>query len=169
MELPSIKSLVSGGLKGLLDGAGTIISKFKADPTKVAEFEKEMEELRINSELEANRIGLEAERIKNAEIESFLKDTQDARASNVAIQQSDKASWLSKNSMYILAIVITIGFFGLLTYMLKYNVPKENKDILNIMLGSLGTAWITIVNFFFGSSMSSRANGETIRKMVDKQ
>lgn len=169
MELPSIKSLVSGGLKGLLDGAGTIISKFKADPTKVAEFEKEMEELRINSELEANRIALEAERIKNAEIEIYVKDAQDARNSNTKIQESEHASWLAKNTLSILTLLITSGFFGLLSYMLKYDVPTANKDILNIMLGSLGTAWITVVAFYFGSSAGSKANADTIRKIIDKQ
>ena len=35
--LPSLKELVSGGIAGIATAAGDIISKFKADPTKVAE------------------------------------------------------------------------------------------------------------------------------------
>ena len=38
---------------------------------------------------------------------------------------------------------------------MAYTVPKENEQILNIMLGSLGTAWTGIVFYFFGSSKSS--------------
>jgi len=37
------------------------------------------------------------------------------------------------------------------------------------MLGSLGTAWISIVGYFFGSSAGSKANADVIRKIVDKQ
>lgn len=100
------------------------------------------------------------------EIESYLKDTQSAREMNSTIQNSDKASWLAKNVLYILALLITGGFFGLLTYMLAHEVPTANKDVLNILLGSLGTAWITIISYFFGSSVGAKTNSEVIRKIA---
>lgn len=66
----------------------------------------------------------------------------------------------------ILAFGVTVGFFGLLGYMLKWDIPHANKDILNIMLGALGGAWVSIISYYFGSSSSSRAKDETIHKVV---
>ena len=53
-----------------------------------------------------------------------------------------------------LAIGVTIGFFGILVGLMKDNVTKS--DALLLMLGSLGTAWTSIVAFYFGSSASSQ-------------
>ena len=106
--------------------------------------------------------------LTQAEVEAYLKDTQSARDANVRIQESDKASWLAKNVSYILALVITVGFFGLLSYMLKFEVPNGNKDVMNILLGSLGTAWITIVGFFFGSSIGSKEANASLKKVLSK-
>jgi hypothetical protein len=68
----------------------------------------------------------------------------------------------------VLAYGVTLGFFGLLGYMLKYDVPPANKDILNIMLGALGGAWVSIIGYYFGSSASSKAKDETINTAVSK-
>jgi len=53
-----------------------------------------------------------------------------------------------------LAIGVTIGFFGILVGLMTDNVTKS--DALLLMLGSLGTAWTSIVAFYFGSSASSQ-------------
>ena len=55
----------------------------------------------------------------------------------------------------ILSGVITIGFFGILIAMLMGYPSKDSQPLL-IMLGSLGTAWISVVAFWFGSTNSSQ-------------
>jgi hypothetical protein len=55
----------------------------------------------------------------------------------------------------ILAIFVTLGFFGILAFMMNFVIPATNKDVLNILLGSLGTAWISVVSYYFGSSAGS--------------
>jgi hypothetical protein len=55
----------------------------------------------------------------------------------------------------VLAIGVTSGFFGILTFMLLHEVPASSKDVLNLMLGSLGTAWISVMSYYFGSSSGS--------------
>ena len=57
--------------------------------------------------------------------------------------------------MYVLAIAIVVGFFGLLWLLVKFTVPTENKDMLNIVIGALIGAFTMIVSYFFGSSKGS--------------
>lgn len=54
-----------------------------------------------------------------------------------------------------LACGVTLGFFGLLTFIMFKSPPAESKDLLNIMLGALGAAWASIVSYYFGSSAGS--------------
>ncbi len=65
-----------------------------------------------------------------------------------------------------LSVVITLGFFSVLGYMLL-NDSKPNETLL-IMLGSLGTAWVAIVNYWFGSSSGSAYKSEILEKMSSK-
>lgn len=45
----------------------------------------------------------------------------------------------------ILAYGVTVGFFGVLATMMFFKIPPESRDVLNIMLGSLGTAWTGVI------------------------
>lgn len=88
---------------------------------------------------------------------------------NIAFKDRDSArnrEVLTKDTTpKIMAYGVTIGFFGLLSYMLKYDVPAANKDILNIMLGALGGAWVSIISYYFGSSAGSAKKDDTISKL----
>lgn len=61
-----------------------------------------------------------------------------------------------------LAVGVTAGFFGILFYMAVWSVPASSKDLLNIMLGSLGAAWVSIVSYYFGSSSGSARTTELL-------
>lgn len=54
-----------------------------------------------------------------------------------------------------LAYVLTAGFFGCLFALFKYTFPEANKDIIVLLVGSLGTVWVGSMKFFHGSSRSS--------------
>lgn len=56
----------------------------------------------------------------------------------------------------VLAIGLTLGFFGLLGWLVAHEPPQGSRDILNIMLGSLGTGWVTMLAYYFGSSSSAQ-------------
>lgn len=51
-----------------------------------------------------------------------------------------------------LAVMVTIGFFGLLALSIFHSMPAASEKILDVMTGTLGTAWVSIVNFYFGRS-----------------
>ena len=52
-----------------------------------------------------------------------------------------------------LAYLLTIGFFGLLgTLIFGPDLKPGAMDIVKIMTGSLGTAWITMIAYYYGTS-----------------
>ena len=52
----------------------------------------------------------------------------------------------------ILMAIVSFGFLGLCVVLAFHQVPPENKDSLEAMLGGLGTAFTLIVGFYFGTS-----------------
>ena len=61
-----------------------------------------------------------------------------------------------------LAIMVTLGFFGILVGLMMETF--KTSDALLLMLGSLGTAWTAIMSFYFGSSASSQAKDAMLHK-----
>ena len=72
--------------------------------------------------------------------------------------QTETKDWVPK----LLAIVITIGFFGILVWMLVQGMPQTGTEALLMMLGALGTAWTGVVNFYYGSSAGSKAKNDIL-------
>lgn len=177
IKLPKISDIVQGGIKGIADGAANIISKLKADPTKVVEAENDLKQLQINADLEAQRIAIEAEKVKQEELrielefeKSRLADVADARSSNVHIQESDKASWLSKNVAYMIDCFVLL-IWGCLTIYLIATALKllksSNVDLTGIygLYASVTAVAMTIINFHRGSSAGSERKQKQLEKM----
>jgi hypothetical protein len=55
----------------------------------------------------------------------------------------------------VLTLAITIGFFGLVVGLMFANVPDANRAIFYSLIGSLGTAWMGCIHFWFGDTNSS--------------
>ena len=64
--------------------------------------------------------------------------------------------------MATIAVLLVLGFFAVLAILLyamfaKVQLDGTLKDVLLLMLGSLGTMMATVVNYYFGSSQGSAA------------
>lgn len=55
----------------------------------------------------------------------------------------------------ILAFLVTIGFFTVIGALLARPFPLDNRDVLLVLLGSLGTQWTTTMQYYFGSSVTA--------------
>lgn len=92
---------------------------------------------------------LEQNKIDMAKLE--LQNTQGAR---------DLLNATRSRTPEVLSFVVTFGFFGVLGYML--GMEHKPSEPLLIMLGALGTSWAAIVNFWFGSTISSARKTEML-------
>ena len=100
-----------------------------------------------------------------------VADSQQYELGLATLAEQDKLSARAMNTVTkdstakVLAIGITFGFFGLLIFMSVHPIPAESRDLLDVMLGSLGSAFIAVCSFYFGSSAGSASKDETIARM----
>jgi hypothetical protein len=78
-------------------------------------------------------------------------NTKDARAMYVSTKSTTPA---------VLTYLITLGFFGIMGFMMTDRYTSSEP--LLVMLGSLGTAWIACVNYWFGSTSGSKTKTELL-------
>jgi hypothetical protein len=151
---PTIATALGGPLAGLAIEA--VSKAIGIDP-------KDVQSTISEGKLSADQIML----LKQAEIQmaaraqemglDFAKLSNDDRKS-AREMQAETRSYIPA----ILAIAVTIGFFGILIGMMTETF--KTSDALMLMLGSLGTAWTGIIAFYFGSSAGSQAKDNLLHQ-----
>lgn len=113
------------------------------------------------------------------QIQKSVQQQENVNQQTKELKQSFQVEYdnVQRHIMFILVVAIVGGFVSIIALM--YFFPPDPtkfsnvKDILNVLLGSLATAFITIVNFYFGSSSGSKAkdaaNIALIKDTVDNQ
>ena len=150
---PTIATCLGGPLAGL---AVTAVSKALG-----------IDEDKVNDTIESGKLDADQiASIKQAEIE-LQKSAQELGLNFEQLAVQDRASARDMQSQTksivppVLAFGVTLGFFGILFGLMTGKVDSTNQALM-IMLGSLGTAWVSIISFYFGSSAGSQAKDKLI-------
>lgn len=168
MPLPNfITKLFGGGANELLNTADKLIDNLTLSKEEKEQFKTEF--LKASNEHIEKMAGMAEQ-----ELQAYLKDVADSRSSNVQIQTSDQSGWLAKNVAYCLDIFVLLIWGGMTVYIVAkfLNIIKSQQGVdfsgvLGLYAGVTALA-TQIIGFHRGSSVGSKANGDAMRKMLDK-
>src|SRR5260221_7035598 len=156
------KALEFGGPVGAM--AGTIINsvagtKISTSDDLAAAFAKTPDQQKFIADLKTSeqQFALQMKQLEINSVDDLEKIMAAYRASargrEIAVKDRTPA---------ILAFIITLGFFSTLFYVFGHGVKPEARDMANIMVGTLGTAWVGVVTYYFGSSRGSDRKTELL-------
>lgn len=138
-----VKGLSSGTVEGIGSAVDKIVQDFKMPPDKMAEWEQKKADLAANLQIQMEQ--------------TAEKDRESARQREVTVKDKTPAN---------LAYFLTCGFFGLLAFMVSYPLPTGSERVIDMMLGSLGTAWLAAIYYYYGTSAGSDKKHDLIDKLV---
>jgi len=185
--LPGIVRSVAGDRTGALAGAVTEAVReaagaadpeaaravLAADPARAEALRIRLAEIalegeRLSAEREAGQRGAELEALR-----AGLADTPAARAGMAAmLQGGGRLAW----GPAMVSSLVVIGFFAVLVLLVTLDAgpggarfDPQVASVINITVGSLGAAFAAVVNFWIGSSQSSRDKDSMVRRLQEAQ
>jgi lipopolysaccharide export LptBFGC system permease protein LptF len=146
--LGKVGEFLGGAGGGIIKQVSEVADTFIQTKEEKAEFKLKLKELEHKIQQESKQLEADIQ-------ESYLKDTQDARAMQVAaLSQEDK---FSKRFVYIFAIGLSAATFILVGMLMFVEIPEHNRSIVDMAIGALvATGLIQVIQFFFGSSKGSK-------------
>lgn len=148
---PVLGAALGGPVGAIAGAAGTLISSFlgvEPEPQAVAAALKDPKVLVSLKKLEVEQ----QEQVmawQRVQLEVELRNVQDARAREVALAKAGHGgAWVTG----IVSLVVICGFFWMLREVVS--APQVSEPAL-LLLGSLGTAFGAVVNYYLGSSLGS--------------
>jgi len=156
------KALELGGPVGAM--AGAVLNSVAGTPVSTSDdlaaaFAKTPDQQKFIADLRASeqQFALQMKQLEINSVDELEKIMADDRASarerEIAVKDKVPA---------ILAFAITLGFFATLWFVFGHGVKTEARDMANIMVGTLGTAWVGVVTYYFGSSRGSDRKTEIL-------
>lgn len=65
----------------------------------------------------------------------------------------------------VLAGVVVVGWLTLMCFLMRGEIPTQNRDIVIQAVGTMGGALMLVLGFYFGSSSASQKKDETIKSL----
>ncbi len=156
-----LKNLISGKGSDIIESVGGVI-----DGLSQSKEEKDAAKLEVSKEINRHVETLVSE--SNKELQMYLSDVANSREMNTKIQESDKASWLSKNIAYMIDVLLILSFITMLIMIFNRVVPESNKELVYTGFGLLGGYVGTVINFHRGTSKGSENKQKQLDKLSDR-
>lgn len=130
---------------------------------KLREFELQYQDRLLAYRQQADANDLEQQRLAN-------DDRADARDLQKTALSSD--SWLAKNFIYLYALLLTVFAFGFISYAafgdVDYTKNEHARRVVDTVIGFLlGVTLSAIIQYFFGSSSSSKAKDDKLGLLAE--
>jgi hypothetical protein len=78
----------------------------------------------------------------------------------------ERTNWMKA----IVGLTILAIFSAQSIFLLFYEIPTGNREILHLLIGeTVGIVMGNLVNFYFGTSLSSEKKTALIEKLTDRQ
>lgn len=129
--------------------------QFHVEALKVAQSLNEQQEITRRAEVQAAVDGLKAQ----------LADTANARSQTIEFaRMGSKLQWAAP----VVSLVVTVGFFFMfgLLMITKGDLDPNRAAIINILVGSLGTAFAGVINYWLGSTAQGARKTELLAQSV---
>jgi hypothetical protein len=155
-----------------------IVEAEMVKPAANTQLSKDLQQITLDELKERNRANEEAQRIEferyrldteesdRIRAEEFrrqmldFQDRQIARSSEMTLaEEHNPLAWVAPILAFLLVAMIWYLLHGIMTA----REPVINKDVFNVVLGALVTAFTTVVAFYFGSSLSSSKKDAAIQ------
>lgn len=146
--MPGIKDIVSMFGGGVMGGINDLISKFKADPTKVIELQADLEKLKITTEVEIQKLDVQLAEVHAKELET-VNATMRAEA-----ESEHWAQWLWRPMVGFTFSAILANNYILLPYLKKFGME---------MIEIPSEAWMACLTIL-GVASAGRSFGGLISK-----
>ena len=67
----------------------------------------------------------------------------------------ERHNWITR----LLAVFIACGIFAIIFWMLMFGMPERGTEALLVLLGTVGTAFNSIIGYYYGNQQKPTANG----------
>lgn len=110
---------------------------------------------------------VEMAKIEQAREGAYLADTQSARQQTIELAREDShIAWAAP----VISVVIVLGFFSCVVILLFFQREWDERTagLLNVLFGALIPGFVSVVNYWLGSSAGSKRAGDAVRKIAEQ-
>lgn len=157
MAVPAAAPFVGAAAKLLTDGLGkSVAPNSQSISNAITEAMANPDQLAKLRQID-NDFAVQMKTLDIQSIEELERIAADDRASARSMEVQTRSLIPA-----ILAIAVTVGFFGLLALEAFHSIPAGNEKVLDMTTGSLATVWIMMATYYFGSSAGSARKTELL-------